>query len=720
MARRKRPAGGAARPAAQEAPPPLPPLWLAGIAFACSFLLGTYLLSMSPAYTFGETSLLAAACASFGVGHPPGFPLYVLTCAPVTSLVGWLGFEPALGASFASAVAAVAACACLAWLLLRTGVHGAVAASVAAAFGLSASLWSQAVIQQVHALHVLLFAATLLVAHLYAEGGGRRRLFLLSLLAGLGLSHNWPLFVLCLPVPLLWLVPARGRIAADLGRGGWAGCLGAFAAGLAPYLHLAFPPQSGSSYLGFDLPEQLIQYSVLGQYTPYLSLDQHPRWDVRQLNGLAAALAMLRDMTWLGGALGLAGVYAAARRFGSWRLAALAWGILVPTYLFGLYRPHGVDITVADAHFRSAALTAHFLYAFLAAHGLAMLLGAARDRWGERMGAGAARMLPALAVLLPAAALALNRAGAVRVADDVAVRYAKLVQGEVDPDKLLLVSPTSMDFPLLYDPYLTEGGERRAELVHDYLDRVGPKPDIDRLALYLGREEREAVISPFVPFDLRLSKFHGAYFTVGAFPVEETIEASEDALGFIRHASLLRDSVNSAETVSFIDRVVYRFCLTAQLLEGVEKEGFTPDPRYMALMEELAGEPGCRYPRFLLGSLEVVARGDVETVAANLEAMGDQSDMPAEWRIEALSILARTQVEAGESEEALLTLGEALRLTSSTPARAIPLAMLAIHAREGDFESYARLRRRHPELDPAALAGTDAQCRSNLGRSCLQ
>ena len=694
-----------------------PALVLFCYACTCSLLMAAYLLTMPPGYTFGETSILSAACTSFGVAHPPGHPLYVLGCAPFALLAEWTGFNPAIGVAWASATAASAACVVLVVILRRMGIPTMQSCTVAIAFGLSLSLWSQAIIQQTHALHVLLFGVALLLADGYSREGGRRKIYALALVLGLGMSNNWPLFLISMPVSLMWLLSARWSLSKDLAGISWAACAGAFLLGMLPYLNMVFPHQAGSSYLGISLPDEFLDYAVRGQYAAYIEAEQHPRWDERQLNALLAVAAMLKNMTWLGGVLGLVGIVVAATKWPRWQLAALLWGLVSTTYILGLYRPYGIDAELAGAHFRSAALTAHFLFAIPVATGLVTVMERIRVVAGELSKAPLSFALLCIAMLLPALALALHFGQVDRSRDDVAMRYASLLFDEIDPSSLLLVSPSSMDYPLLYDSYIRDGGDGpAAELVLDYLDRVGPRPDIGQLPDYLGREESEVAITAFVPYDLRQTKFHGTHFTVGAYPIEESIEASDLALDFLLYAAEVRDVSNSAETRSFVDRFVFRFSLVALLMDGVED--LEVDPRYIETMEALGDEPGGRYARFLVDSFGLVDRRDVDGVITAIDELGDMDEFPVEWQVDSLNVLARTQVQAGETEQARLTLERALKLSKNTSSTVIPVALLALLAHEGNFEDYARLRKRHPELDSRLLAGTDAQCRANLGVSC--
>ena len=582
------------------------------------------------------------------------------------------------------------------------------------------TFWSQAIVPGTYALHTLLFCSSIYVADSYVRSGGTGRLYALAALLGLGLAANWPLFVLLLPVPILWVLSSAKKAGADLASWKKLVLVALFLAfALVPYLHMLLLPKSASTYLGFVLPNDFIDYALKGQFSAYLDPDQHPRWDERHTNAGISLYKVATGMTWLGGFLGATGLFIVLRKWPTAQKAAMLWGLLVPTYLFGLYRPHGFDVTLATERFESMALTAHIPYAILVAVGLSAALAwlkgyfAKRNVQEKNLG-----FLPLLALVLPVLSLVLHYGKVDLSNDDIAMRYAGLVRGEVDPEHLLLASPSRMDYPLLYDRYITQGKGANAEIAQQYLDRVGPKPDIDQLEDYLGREEKQAVITAFVPYDLRKQKSHITHFSVGDFPVEETVEASDEALDFLQHAAEARKSLNSEQTKAFIDRLLYRFAVVALILAGVED--YEPNPRHIELLGTISETPGGKYASFLVSSIDDALAGNVDEVQAAVDEMGDLESFPVAWQVDVLSTLARTQVAAKKRDEARATLEQALSHHRKSQSTSIPFALLVLLAQQSDFEEYARLRRRHPGLDARLLSGLDAQCRSNLGVSCTQ
>lgn len=79
--------------------------------------------------------------------------------------------------------------------------------------------------------------ATFAAAAAYAHGCARHWLATLALLAGLGLANHWPLHLLSLPAPLLWLLQDSKQLQSDLRSPRLtAACTALFICGLTPYI----------------------------------------------------------------------------------------------------------------------------------------------------------------------------------------------------------------------------------------------------------------------------------------------------------------------------------------------------------------------------------------------------------------------------------------------------------------------------------------------------
>ena len=179
-----------------------------------------------------DSAMLQAGVSVLGIGHPTGYPTYMMLTHLFTYLpVG----DPAYRANLASAVYGVAAVFVVYLVGLRLGGRVVAAAAGALAFGFSGAFWSQAVIAEVYTLEALLIALVLLVLFLWRDRREDRYLLLAALLTGLSLTHHLT-SVLLIPAALAFVfLTDRGayRRAGLLPRG-----LGLFLLGLLPLLYL--------------------------------------------------------------------------------------------------------------------------------------------------------------------------------------------------------------------------------------------------------------------------------------------------------------------------------------------------------------------------------------------------------------------------------------------------------------------------------------------------
>ena len=209
---------------------------LAAIAASC-FLV--YLICMPKVVSLEDSGLFNMVCASGGIGHPPGYPLYSLLCYPFANLPF---ISTPIGVSMLSALCAAIACTILAAIAgqlvncvnssdahaSRTKLAVMWVAGFALAF--SEAFWSQAIIQEVYSLNAMLVLGSYYCALRYYLQGqhyqeqhqeqflehneydseptfSQRYLYLCTLCVGLGLSNHWPLLLLAAPGLLLLILP---------------------------------------------------------------------------------------------------------------------------------------------------------------------------------------------------------------------------------------------------------------------------------------------------------------------------------------------------------------------------------------------------------------------------------------------------------------------------------------------------------------------------------
>ncbi len=131
---------------------------LLAAALVATLAAGLYVSTLLPGFDLGDTASFQTMVGSQYLTPRDGYPLYYV----VGNICLWLtGAEPAYAMNLASAVAAALACGLV--VLLAAELSGSLLAAVASAlfFAGSFTFWSQAVIAEVYALHILLVVLVL-------------------------------------------------------------------------------------------------------------------------------------------------------------------------------------------------------------------------------------------------------------------------------------------------------------------------------------------------------------------------------------------------------------------------------------------------------------------------------------------------------------------------------------------------------------------------------
>ncbi len=146
-----------------------PPRWRwLGIPFVWTAVAPLYCLTMSRAVGQADTFEFQVVIPKLGIVHPTGYPSYLL----LGKLFTFLPFgSVAWRINAGTAVLALLALALLYLLLYRLTVNPVTAVLGAVVTGLTVTLWSQAIVAEVYALHALIVAAVLF---LLAEMGDWR------------------------------------------------------------------------------------------------------------------------------------------------------------------------------------------------------------------------------------------------------------------------------------------------------------------------------------------------------------------------------------------------------------------------------------------------------------------------------------------------------------------------------------------------------------------
>src|SRR5918997_2424496 len=179
-----------------------------------------------------DSPMLQAEVTVLGVGHPTGYPTYMM----LTHLFTYLPFgDPAYRVNLASTIYGVAAVFLVYLAGLRLGGKLVAAAAGTLAFGLSGTFWSQAVIAEVYTFEALLVALVILFLLVWRDRRNARYLLLCAFLVGLSLTHHLT-SILLVPAALAFVFLTDRRVLSRPGlmlKG-----FGLFLLGLLPLLYL--------------------------------------------------------------------------------------------------------------------------------------------------------------------------------------------------------------------------------------------------------------------------------------------------------------------------------------------------------------------------------------------------------------------------------------------------------------------------------------------------
>lgn len=299
-----------------------------------------------------DSGEFVVAWHTWGVTHPPGYPLQNLVGNLVAQSLAALGIPPAAAAglvSFGFALAALALIAALVWPFDHRGPATAAALLLPAFGGL---VWLYAAVAEVYALGLCLALAALCLA-LYAGAHADRRwpILALGLAFGLAVGHHRTLLAL-LPALAVAAWPARRQ-----GRA-WLGAAGLAVLSLTVYAYLPLAAAAGSPWIYGRSPATLdgfLDALLAREYGAQLAPPTAPAAITAALAGRLAFLAT--EMTPAGLVLGLLGLVLGLARADTRRATAVV-GLAASGYLLapvGQYLVIGTHLLIMVA---SAALSA--------------------------------------------------------------------------------------------------------------------------------------------------------------------------------------------------------------------------------------------------------------------------------------------------------------------------------------------------------------------------
>jgi hypothetical protein len=316
-----------------------------------------YFATLLPGVDFGDTASFQTMVGSAIITPRDGYPFYFAIGA---AFLGLTGGDPAHSLNLASAVQGAMACGIL--VLVASDVSGSVLAGLASAllFAGSYTFWSQSIIAEVYALHMLFVALTLHLLLQWEKRPTLTRLGAFFAVYAIGFGNHLSMILLA-PAYTLFLVVSAPR--------GWRSMFTppviALAAGTATAGALQYAWNLRTLWFGAFPPHTLVEALGTAWYDITKS-DWRETMMMQVPRGMAGnhasmyAFDLLQQFGWIGpllAAFGLAGL--AARR---WRVALLLGVAYIVNALFA----YGYN--VGDKHV--FYLPSHLVIAVLVAPGI--------------------------------------------------------------------------------------------------------------------------------------------------------------------------------------------------------------------------------------------------------------------------------------------------------------------------------------------------------------
>ena len=427
-------------------------------------LFVVYAITSPRTATLEDDGLFIIAGLHAGVAHPPGYPLFTV----VGYLFSFLPIDPpALRIHLLSGVFGALAGGVFYLAVRLAGLSPWFAVTAALAYGLSEHFWSQAIIAEVYTLNAFLCFSVLMFCLRASQRRGaaaQREMGWAAICFSLGLANHWPLMVAAFPGFAILLLPQTMLVFKRF-----------------PVLLLMALAPAGLLY--FWMAMRSLQEGVISFYGPlatfedfwyyltrkgYGGVDSSPSSDF----GDKALFVwhFLKEVFFLYTPVGLLlaflGIYRLHQRQETLLLAATGWIFFAHSLLLILML--GFDYEYLNlAVFRPYPLVAYGILAFWMGQGLTQawtyitpyLQKAApvQNSPSQEPEAGSRfptksliKSLPAIALLIPALVLYKNFPINDRRDDTTALRYAKSLLENLEPNAVLFVTGDLPTAPVGY------------------------------------------------------------------------------------------------------------------------------------------------------------------------------------------------------------------------------------------------------------------------------
>ena len=164
-----------------------------------------YIFTMLPVFKNNDSPETTTSAYTLGIGHPPGYPLFILVGKIFTLLpVASPGFRMNMFASFIAAIVLL-----LSFYLIKQNVHivfdsknNTIVYLSVFVLAFSCIFWNQAIEAKggIYILNLLFFVILLYLCIKLLKGFNIKYLYLMSFIYGISLTNHWPSIIILLPI----------------------------------------------------------------------------------------------------------------------------------------------------------------------------------------------------------------------------------------------------------------------------------------------------------------------------------------------------------------------------------------------------------------------------------------------------------------------------------------------------------------------------------------
>jgi len=304
---------------------------LVGLSLAA--IVSLYLWHLPLTVTLEDSGHLLMVAGSFGVAHPPGYPLFGM----IGGLFSWL---PTGNLALNVHLMSLTFGALSLFMVFRIAKE-ITGQPMAAAFGMAMAALAPSVMWYFTVAEVYSLFTVLFLSCFYLAFTGRHRVWLFFLM-GLGLCAHWPLFVLAGPALLL----ARPRLVVEIR----VKHVLALLLGLTPFIFLWLRSRTGEPYLMLGKMDGWREILDLILRRAYRETDHAPAVGFEDEAYFFANTChlLMRNSAWFGALFSLAGLWHWFRHGRARAAAAVFWIIISSTFIIRVFLKVKFDVLFAE------------------------------------------------------------------------------------------------------------------------------------------------------------------------------------------------------------------------------------------------------------------------------------------------------------------------------------------------------------------------------------